>query len=160
MTVTRKGRVVSFGRGPLWQALVPYLATRLPLVLVGTLSVALLPLSRYVPAYWIIPGLDRVFDAFSRWDAWHYTRIAEYGYIPSDPSRTAFFPLFPALTRIVAELQGRTDRPGEFLQRSSSPTSASSSPRCSWPPWSGSICRARMRVGASGTCSRSPRASS
>ncbi len=115
MTVTRMGRVVSFGRGPLWQALVPYLATRLPLVFVGTLSVALLPLSRYVPGYWIIPGLDRVFDAFSRWDAWHYTRIAEYGYIPSDPSRTAFFPLFPALTRIVAELQGRTDRPGEFL---------------------------------------------
>ena len=81
----------------------------------GTLSVALLPLSRYVPSYWIIPGVDRVFDAFSRWDAWHYTRIAESGYPPLDPSRAAFFPLFPTLIRIVAELQGRTDRAGLFV---------------------------------------------
>ena len=33
----------------------------------------------------------------------------------TDPSRTAFFPLFPTLTRMVAELQGRTDRPGLFV---------------------------------------------
>ncbi len=99
----------------LWEALLPFLATRLPLVVAGTLSVALLPLSRYVPSYWIITGVDRVFDAFSRWDAWHYTRLAGSGYPSSDPSRAAFFPLFPTLLRLVAELQGRTDRPGLFV---------------------------------------------
>jgi hypothetical protein len=115
MTGSRTERVTSFGRGRLWEALLPFLATRLPLVVAGTLSVALLPLSRYVPGYWIITGVDRVFDAFSRWDAWHYTRIAESGYPSLDPSRTAFFPLFPTLIRIVAELQGRTDRAGLFV---------------------------------------------
>ncbi len=93
----------------------PVPGTRLPLVVAGTLSVALLPLSRYVPSYWIIPGVDRVFDAFSRWDAWHYTRIAETGYPSLDPSRAAFFPLFPTLVRVVADLQGRTDRAGLFV---------------------------------------------
>ena len=69
-----------------------------------------------IPAYWIIPGLDRAIDAFSRWDAWHYTRIALNGYPEGDISaRTAFFPLFPALIRTLAEVQGRTDRPGLFL---------------------------------------------
>ncbi|MCY7418696.1 MAG: hypothetical protein LH650_09405 [Chloroflexi bacterium] len=115
MTATGTGRVPSLDRSQLWQAIIPFLATRLPLILAGTLSVAMLPLSRYVPSYWIIPGIDRVFDAFSRWDAWHYTRIAETGFPASDPSRAAFFPLFPTLIRVVAEIQGRTDRPGLFL---------------------------------------------
>jgi Mannosyltransferase (PIG-V) len=115
MTGTHAARVMPFDRARLWEALLPFLVTRLPLVVAGTLSVALLPLSRYVPNYWIITGIDRVFDAFSRWDAWHYTRIAEFGYPSTDPSRAAFFPLFPTLTRIVAELQGRTDRPGLFV---------------------------------------------
>ena len=106
---------MSFDGAHLWEALLPLLATRLPLVVAGTLSVALLPLSRFVPSYWIIPGVDRAFDAFSRWDAWQYTRIAESGYPSIDPSRAAFFPLFPTLTRVVAELQGRTDRPGLFV---------------------------------------------
>ncbi len=115
MTEARVGRVTSFEGGRLRAALAPFLATRLPLVFAGTLSVALLPLSRYVPSYWVIPGIDRVVDAFSRWDAWHYTRIALSGYPAADASRTAFFPLFPTLTRIVAEFQGRTDRPGLFV---------------------------------------------
>lgn len=115
MTSTGTGRAPSLDRGQLWQALIPFLATRLPLILAGTLSVAMLPLSRYVPSYWIIPGIDRVFDAFSRWDAWHYTRIAESGFPANDPARAAFFPLFPTLIRVVAEIQGRTDRPGLFL---------------------------------------------
>ena len=115
MTGTPAGRVTSFDRAHVWEALLPFLATRLPLILAGTLSVAMLPVSRYVPSYWLITGVDRVFDAFSRWDAWHYTRLAEYGYPSFDPSRAAFFPLFPTLIRIVAELQGRTDRPGLFV---------------------------------------------
>lgn len=115
MTTTGTPPAPSLARGHVWQALIPFLATRLPLILAGTLSVAMLPLSRYVPSYWIIPGTDRVFDAFSRWDAWHYTRIAESGFPATDPARAAFFPLFPTIIRIVAEIQGRTDRPGLFL---------------------------------------------
>lgn len=95
-------------------AAVPFLATRFPLLLAGVLSVAMLPVSRYVPSYWLIPGLDRAFDAFSRWDAWHYSRIAVSGYPEHDPARTAFFPLFPTLMRILGELAGRTDREGMF----------------------------------------------
>mgnify|MGYP002382427376 CR=1 FL=1 len=95
-------------------AVVPFVATRLPLVLAGVLSVAMLPVSSYVPSYWLIKGLDRAVDAFSRWDAWHYSRIAVSGYPPDDPSRAAFFPLFPALMRLLGELVGRTDRVGMF----------------------------------------------
>ena len=115
MSETRAARALPLDRAHLWEALLPFLVTRFPLLVAGTLSVALLPLSRYVPSYWIIPGVDRVFDAFSRWDAWHYTRIAESGYPSTDASRAAFFPLFPTLIRIVAELQGRTDRAGLFV---------------------------------------------
>ena len=111
----RAARSMPLDRARLGQAILPFFATRLPLLVAGLLSVALLPLSRYVPSYWIINGVDRVFDAFSRWDAWHYTRIAESGYPSIDPSRTAFFPLFPTLVRIVGEIQGRTDRPGLFV---------------------------------------------
>jgi hypothetical protein len=114
MTVTRLGRVAGEGGGLLRVAALPFLATRLPLLLAGVLSVALLPVSRYIEGYWLIRGLDRAFDAFSRWDAWHYTRIALTGYPEADPSRAAFFPLFPSLIRILAELVGRTDRPGLF----------------------------------------------
>ncbi len=95
-------------------AVVPFVATRLPLVLAGVLSVAMLPVSSYVPSYWLIKGLDRAVDAFSRWDAWHYSRIAVSGYPSDDPSRAAFFPLFPALMRLLGELVGRTDRVGMF----------------------------------------------
>jgi hypothetical protein len=95
-------------------AVVPFVATRLPLLLAGVLSVAMLPVSRYVPSYWLIKGLDRAFDAFSRWDAWHYSRIAVSGYPSDDPSRAAFFPLFPTLMRLLGELVGRTDRVGMF----------------------------------------------
>lgn len=95
-------------------AAVPFIATRLPLLLAGVLSVAMLPVSRYVPSYWLIKGLDRAFDAFSRWDAWHYSRIAETGYPAADHSRAAFFPLLPVLMRVLGELAGRTDRVGMF----------------------------------------------
>jgi hypothetical protein len=114
MTVTRLGRVTGEGGGLFRMAAVPFLATRLPLLLAGVLSVALIPVSRYVESYWLIRGLDRAFDAFSRWDAWHYTRIALAGYPEGDPARAAFFPLFPTLVRILAELFGRPDRPGLF----------------------------------------------
>lgn len=112
MTVTRLGRLPGMDGRLVRLAAVPFLATRLPLLLAGVLSVAMLPVSRYVPDYWQIKGLDRAFDAFSRWDAWHYSRIAEAGYPTGDLSRAAFFPLFPTLVRVLAEVVGRTDRVG------------------------------------------------
>jgi hypothetical protein len=95
-------------------AAVPYVVTRAPLLLAGVLSYALIPVSRYTESYWLIRGLDRVFDAFSRWDAWHYTRIALSGYPVDDAARAAFFPLFPTLVRGLAEITGRTDQPALF----------------------------------------------
>lgn len=114
VTVTRMGRVAAMDGRLVRRALVPFVATRLPLLLAGVLSVAMLPVSRYIPSYWQITGLDRAFDAFSRWDAWHYSRIAETGYPTGDPARTAFFPLFPTLIRVLGEIVGRTDRAGLF----------------------------------------------
>ncbi len=114
VTVARLGRVTDVGGSLLGTAAVPFVVTRLPLLLAGVLSVAMLPVSRYIPSYWLIKGVDRAFDAFSRWDAWHYTRIAQSGYPETDPARAAFFPLFPTLIRVAAEIGGRTDRPGLF----------------------------------------------
>jgi hypothetical protein len=114
MTVARLGRVAGEGGSLLRIAAIPFLATRLPLLLAGVLSVALIPVSRFAESYWLIKGLDRAFDAFSRWDAWHYARIADTGYPVGDPSRAAFFPLFPTLIRSLAEVVGRTDRPGLY----------------------------------------------
>ncbi|MEZ4596987.1 MAG: mannosyltransferase family protein [Chloroflexota bacterium] len=114
MTVARLGRGAAVDGRLVRMAAIPFAATRLPLLLAGVLSVAMLPVSRYVPSYWLIKGLDRAFDAFSRWDAWHYSRIAVSGYPPDDPSRAAFFPLFPVLMRALGELAGRTDRVGMF----------------------------------------------
>lgn len=114
VTVSRLGHVAGVDGRLVRMAAVPFVVTRLPLLLAGVLSVALLPVSRLVPDYWLIKGLDRAFDAFSRWDAWQYSRIAETGYPSGDLSRAAFFPLFPTLTRVLAELVGRSDRAGLF----------------------------------------------
>lgn len=110
----RSGRIAALDGRLVRMAVVPFVATRLPLLLAGVLSVAMLPVSRWIPSYWVIEGLDRAFDAFSRWDAWHYSRIAVSGYPADDPSRAAFFPLFPVLMRILGEAVGRSDRVGMF----------------------------------------------
>lgn len=53
---------------------------------------------------------SRWLDGFGRWDSWFYLRIAASGYGPAPEGgwahEAAFFPLFPMLTRGVAELTG------------------------------------------------------
>jgi hypothetical protein len=53
---------------------------------------------------------SRWLDGFGRWDTWFYLRIAASGYGPAPEGgwahEAAFFPLFPMLTRGVAELTG------------------------------------------------------
>ena len=74
-----------------------------------------IPVSRYIESYWLIKGLDRAFDAFSRWDAWHYTRIALTGLHRGRPVAGRVLPALPdAASGSSRRLVGRTDRPGLF----------------------------------------------
>jgi hypothetical protein len=82
--------------------LVPFLGTRLVLAVVAWLSVSLLPISRWVPTSWTAPISVPLLDAFSRWDATNYLRIATDGYQVSQPTDVAFFPLYPLLVRSVS----------------------------------------------------------
>ena len=82
--------------------LVPFLGTRFVLAIVGWLSISLLPVSRWVPTSWTAPISVPILDAFSRWDATNYLRIASDGYQVSQPTDVAFFPLYPLLVRSVA----------------------------------------------------------
>jgi hypothetical protein len=89
--------------------LVPFVATRLLLLVVGWLSVEILPLSRWVPADLIRHGLSPLVDVLSRWDATNYVRIAAEGYDAARPTDAAFFPLFPMLVRAVGAVAGPAD---------------------------------------------------
>src|SRR5690606_6744085 len=80
-----------------WEALLLWLATRLGLIVLGTVGAALLfqdePLA---------PFLDRL----RRWDADHLIEIARYGYAgdpaqPPDAGLPAFFPGQPLVLRAV-----------------------------------------------------------
>lgn len=88
-----------------------YLAVRIGLFLLGLLAVALLP-SRgavEVPGYRFqnpSVGWHVLFTAWERWDALWYLRIAHSGYSGTDGS-AAFFPLYPMLTRGVAQVVGQ-----------------------------------------------------
>jgi hypothetical protein len=47
---------------------------------------------------------DIFIGAWIRWDAAHYLSIAKLGYSGSSPMLSVFYPLFPTLTRITAQL--------------------------------------------------------
>ena len=96
-----------------------YLGVRLGLFLVGLLSTALLP--RNAPAD--VPGWPatqpsaswhHVFTAWERWDALWFLRIASTGYRQDDAS-AAFFPLYPLLSRGVANLLGNNWLLGAYV---------------------------------------------
>ncbi len=84
----------------------PFVVTRLLLGIVAIIATAALPLSPWIPASWLRPGLLPVLDAFSRWDGLHYVDIAQSGYGATDPTNVAFFPLYPLLMRGGATLTG------------------------------------------------------
>jgi mannosyltransferase PIG-V len=92
--------------------LAPFLGTRLVLVVVAWLSISLLPISRWVPTSWTTPIGVPLLDAFSRWDATNYLRIATDGYRVSQPTDVAFFPLYPLLVRSVSSAVGATGEAG------------------------------------------------
>ena len=97
-------------RASLRHALRVYVGVRLGLFLVGLLSAGLLPRNPPVdvpgwPATDPGEGWHVVFTAWERHDVLWYLRIASDGYRTDDAS-AAFFPLFPLLSRLVAQVLG------------------------------------------------------
>lgn len=85
-----------------FQLLVFAIASRLALVLAGWYTLKL------IPPPWV--DRPRLLVAWAQWDAAHYGRIALNGYDhPVEPGSPAFFPLYPLITRGVADVAGRTD---------------------------------------------------
>ena len=94
------------------EVIVPFVITRLALLLVGWLGFRLLPLPVAFPSAWEIgPDGDRHavvghisptshpwVNMLSRWDAGWYVEIARDGYLyePGVPSNAAFFSTLPA----------------------------------------------------------------
>jgi Mannosyltransferase (PIG-V) len=94
--------------------LAAFLVTRVTLVVVAAIAVSALPISSAIPLEWLRPGLNPIFESFSRWDSLHYLDIAWGGYRTSDPSSPAFFPLFPMVVRLVGEISRFADPPGLY----------------------------------------------
>jgi len=119
-----KARIGSaFSKIPEWfirQVIIPFVITRLALLLVGWLGVRLLPLPVTFPSAWeigtdgnkhtvvdhITPTSHPWVNMLSRWDAGWYVEIARDGYYyePGSPSNTAFFPLYPLFIRAIHAL--------------------------------------------------------
>lgn len=80
-------------------------STRVALTLVGVLAIALIPSGQPTelsPATGIA-----ALDAWTRWDGPFYVQIAQSGYDARPPLPTiVFFPLYPALIRVVAAIGG------------------------------------------------------
>jgi mannosyltransferase PIG-V len=119
-----KARISSvFSKIPYWFArdvIIPFLVTRLALLLVARLGFSLIPLPIAFPSAWEI-GVDGNrhaavnhvsatthpwINTLSRWDAGWYVEIARdcYHYEPAMPSNAAFFPLYPLLIRATHAL--------------------------------------------------------
>jgi hypothetical protein len=80
-------------------------STRVALTLVGVLSLALLPSGH--PTEVFPPTGIAVLDVWTRWDGPFYVQIAQSGYDARPPLPTiVFFPLYPALIRVVAAIGG------------------------------------------------------
>jgi len=119
-----KARIGSaFSKIPKWftcEVVVPFVITRLALLLVGWLGFRLLPLPVAFPSAWeigpdsnrhavvdhISPTSHPWVNMLSRWDAVWYVEIARdgYRYDPGFPSNAAFFPLYPLLIRAIHAL--------------------------------------------------------
>jgi hypothetical protein len=119
-----KARIGSaYSKIPEWfrcDVVVPFVITRLALLLVGWLGFRLLPLSVAFPSAWeigpdgnkravvdhISPTSHPWVNMLSRWDAGWYVEIARdgYRYEQGSPSNAAFFPLYPLLIRAIHAL--------------------------------------------------------
>ena len=85
-----------------------FLTVRVCLSALAIVVIVLRPLpegahERYVMSLGLEPVQSRagqlLIEVWQRWDVVHYERIAAYGY--TDDESTAFYPLFPALVRLV-----------------------------------------------------------
>lgn len=91
------------------------IGTRLALMAIGVVAIALLPIGpRHLDLMPHLPALDM----WAQWDAQHYVNIAVRGYDPptAPESNIAFFPLYPLLIRLVLMAVGRVDtQTGAFV---------------------------------------------
>lgn len=95
--------------------ILPVVATRLMLIVIGLLAIALLPRSMD-PGKWEFSHSPLV-NMWSRWDAGWYLGIAldGYTYHPGEFTRVCFYPLYPMLMRGAAYLMGRNDPEGFLI---------------------------------------------
>ena len=90
-------------RAPISDILWLFTGTRLLLMLITYLGFILFPVPPHV--YPSTPvDVHALLTSWNRWDAIHYTEIAQYGY--RNYIDAAFFPLFPLLIRAIAFLFG------------------------------------------------------
>lgn len=87
---------------------VPFVATRLGLLLVGFLARSIVVPYPGVPTDWLTPTDHQLVDVLMRWDAHWYLQIVRQGYDfnPYAQSSVAFFPLYPMLARGLAVVLG------------------------------------------------------
>lgn len=62
-----------------------------------------------------VGGVDALIAPGCRWDSTWYLEIAQGGYSPTDPSRSAFFPLYPLLVSVVSAPLGGALVPAGLL---------------------------------------------
>lgn len=62
-----------------------------------------------------VGGVDALIAPGCRWDSTWYLEIAQGGYTPTDPSRSAFFPLYPLLVSVVSAPLGGALVPAALL---------------------------------------------
>jgi hypothetical protein len=87
------------------ETLAVLVSTRVALTIVGVLAVALLPVAH--PTVLNPPTGIPLLDVWTRWDGGFYVEIAASGYRAHPPlPNIVFFPLYPALIRVVAPLVG------------------------------------------------------
>lgn len=113
------GRIAArwLGSWPVRDVLVPLVATRVMLTLVGFLALLSFRNLPANPGAWelkpggeirvagtyLSPDVYPLLNIYSRWDGGWYQSIAEGGYhfVPGRQSNTAFFPLYPMLMRVA-----------------------------------------------------------
>jgi len=110
-----RSRLAAIAREWALDVALPFVVTRSVLLFALQLSLTLLPVSRFVPPAWTVTGPNPLIDALSRWDATHYLSIAARGYATGSPTDAAFFPLYPAIVRVLGTLTGLTDHDGLAL---------------------------------------------
>src|SRR6266478_823568 len=90
-------------RAPISDIIWLFVGTRLLLVLVTYIAFILFPVPPHF--YPVVPvDVTGLLTSWNRWDAVHYTQIAQFGY--QSIYDTAFFPLFPLLIKGTALLFG------------------------------------------------------